>query len=53
MVRNKKEKILKTAEKIVSKVGIEKARLSDVAKELGVTHAALYKYFNNQDDLFE
>jgi AcrR family transcriptional regulator len=45
--------ILEAAEKVVSRRGIEKARLSEVAHELGITHAALYKHFKNKEDLFE
>lgn len=45
--------ILEAAEKIVLIHGMEKARLSDVADELGVSHAALYKHFKDKTDLFE
>jgi len=53
MKGTRNQKILKAAEVVVSRSGIDKARLTDVAKELGMTHAALYKHFNNKEDLFE
>jgi AcrR family transcriptional regulator len=33
--------------------GFEKFRLSDVAKEMNISHAALYRYFKNRDDLLD
>ncbi|QBO35226.1 TetR/AcrR family transcriptional regulator [Periweissella cryptocerci] len=45
--------ILTAAKAVVEELGMEKARVSDVAKRLGTTHAALYKHFKNKDDLFE
>lgn len=38
---------------IVRRQGSEKFRLTDVAKEMGMTHAALYKYFENKADLLD
>lgn len=48
-----KEIILTTAEEVVEEIGMEKARVSDIAKRLGTSHAAIYKYFKNKDELFE
>jgi AcrR family transcriptional regulator len=48
-----REIILATANDVVEEIGIEKARVSDVSKRLGTTHAAIYKYFKNKDELFE
>ena len=45
--------ILDATEKIIYKNGIKKTTLYDVAKDLDVSHAALYKHFSNKDDLFE
>ncbi|MGC6769360.1 TetR/AcrR family transcriptional regulator [Enterococcus sp. LJL128] len=44
--------ILKTAEQLIEKHGMKKTSLSQVAKQLGVSHAALYKYFENKEDLW-
>lgn len=35
------------------KFGFEKVRLSDIAKDLGVTHAALYGHFSDKAALFD
>jgi len=34
-------------------VGFEKVRLTDIAKELGVSHAALYSHFTDKSDLLD
>lgn len=44
--------ILETAEFLIEQQGMRKTSLSQVAKELGVSHAALYKYFANKEDLW-
>ena len=41
------------AQSLVRTHGYEKFRLSDVAKEMNISHAALYKYFKNKDDLLD
>lgn len=41
------------ATELVRRQGSEKFRLSDVAKEMGMTHAALYNYFKSKDDLLD
>jgi AcrR family transcriptional regulator len=48
-----KEIILNTAEELILNNGFEQTSLSDIAKKLSVTHAALYKYYRNKDDVFE
>lgn len=35
------------------KFGYEKVRLSDIAKDLGITHAALYSHFTDKAALFD
>ena len=37
----------------IREVGFEKVRLSDIAKELNVSHAALYTHFKNKSDLLD
>lgn len=44
--------IMNTGEDVLRKFGPEKSNLSDVAKALKVSHAALYKYFKNKDALW-
>jgi AcrR family transcriptional regulator len=48
-----KEIILNTAEELILNNGFEQTSLTDIAKKLSVTHAALYKYYRNKDDVFE
>ncbi len=47
------DKIFSTAEAIILSKGINKTTLLDIAKRLGVTHAALYKHFKNKEDLLQ
>lgn len=44
--------ILETAERLIEQQGMRKTSLSQVAKELGVSHAALYKYFADKEELW-
>lgn len=44
--------ILETAEHLIEQQGMKKSSLSQIAKELGVSHAALYKYFADKEDLW-
>ncbi|CUR63637.1 Transcriptional regulator, TetR family [Leuconostoc inhae] len=58
MVKNEKErinrqKIVETAEVLISKYSRSDITLSEIATELGVTHAAIYKHFKNKQDLWE
>lgn len=47
-----REVILRVAEQLIEERGVEKTTLTQVAKHLGVSHAALYKYFKNKEDLW-
>ncbi|GFZ33194.1 hypothetical protein CSC2_37200 [Clostridium zeae] len=47
-----KEIILNAAEEVIRRFGPEKANISDVAKSLKVSHAALYRYYNGKADLW-
>lgn len=42
-----REVILRAVEQLIEERGVEKTTLTQVAKHLGVSHAALYKYFKN------
>ena len=50
---SKKEQIIKVASKYFSEVGYEKAVLEDVAKEVGVSKAAIYYHFKDKFALYE
>ncbi|MCC3381657.1 TetR family transcriptional regulator [Paenibacillus farraposensis] len=43
-----KERILDTAESVLRKFGFAKANMSDIARAIGVSHAAIYRYFENK-----
>ncbi|WP_312095400.1 TetR/AcrR family transcriptional regulator [Niallia sp.] len=47
-----KELILETAQRMVAEQGMEKVNLSKVGKELGTSHAAIYKYFTGKEELW-
>ena len=47
-----KEIILNAAEEVIRRFGPEKANISDVAKSLKVSHAALYRYFDGKTALW-
>ncbi|MDO3411079.1 TetR family transcriptional regulator [Saccharibacillus sp. CPCC 101409] len=47
-----KEIILGATEEVIRRFGPEKANISDVAKSLNVTHAALYRYYNGKSALW-
>jgi AcrR family transcriptional regulator len=47
-----KETILNATEEVIRRFGPDKANISDVAKSLKVSHAALYRYYNGKADLW-
>lgn len=47
------EKIFSVAEAMIMEKGVKKITLSDIAKALGVTHAAFYKHYKNKEDLLQ
>jgi len=48
-----KQKAIACTIERMRKFGYEKVRLSDIAKDLGVTHAALYSHFADKAALFD
>ena len=48
----KKEQILSIAQKIISKFGIQKTTMDDIAKKARIGKATLYYYFKNKEDIF-
>lgn len=58
MVKNKmgkinRQKIIETAEVLILKYSRSDITLSEIATELGVTHATIYKHFKNKQDVWE
>ena len=47
-----RKNILNCARKVFARAGFVTLRMSDVAEESGVSMGALYRYFQNKDDLF-
>ncbi|WP_053006305.1 TetR family transcriptional regulator [Desulfosporosinus acididurans] len=47
-----KEIILNATEEVIRRFGPDKANITDVAKLLKVSHAALYRYYNGKTDLW-
>ncbi len=47
-----KEKILNATEEVIRRYGPDKANISDVAKSLKVSHAAIYRYYNGKTSLW-
>lgn len=50
-VAKKKEEMLRSAAKIVSRKGYDRATMDDIAAELLMTKGALYYYFDSKEDL--
>jgi AcrR family transcriptional regulator len=48
-----RQRAIAVALKQIRRHGFEKFRLSDVAKEMNVSHAALYRHFSSRDDLLD
>lgn len=48
-----REKIVKTAQDLIEKKGKMAISISEVAAEIGITHAAIYKYFKNKNELLQ
>ncbi len=46
-----KEKIIQSAFQVFTKKGYQTSTMDDIAKEVGVSKAALYQYFNNKKEL--
>lgn len=50
--RKTQQRIIKAGRKIFGTAGFVSMRMSDVAVEAGLSMGALYRYFDNKDDLF-
>ncbi|WP_143461288.1 TetR/AcrR family transcriptional regulator [Levilactobacillus enshiensis] len=53
MAQLTRTKIIAVAEKLIMQTGNAAVTLDQLAQELGITHAALYKHFQNKRDLWE
>ncbi|KRN01484.1 transcriptional regulator [Levilactobacillus senmaizukei DSM 21775 = NBRC 103853] len=53
MAQNTREKIIQVAETLIMETGKTDVTLADIAGQLGMTHAALYKHFHNKQALWE
>ena len=51
--RDKESVIFDAALKVIKQKGFHKARMSDIAKEAGISYGLVYHYFNNKEDLFD
>ena len=49
---NKKDIILKTAQKLFSQFGLNKVNMEEIAREARVSKATLYKYYKEKSDIF-
>jgi AcrR family transcriptional regulator len=47
----RKEQILKAAERVFAKKGFHEATISEISKEAKVSDATIYEYFSNKEDL--
>lgn len=50
--RISKEKIIKSAAKIIATVGLDKASVDEIVKKAGVSKGSVYFHFKSKDDLF-
>jgi AcrR family transcriptional regulator len=48
-----KKRIIEAAIKVFAKKGYHQAKMTDIAKEVGVSKGTLYQYFKSKEDLFE
>jgi len=53
MDRITKTTIIETAEQLIKETGKSEVSVPQIARKLGITHAAIYKYFDNKQELWE
>lgn len=51
--KDKEYAILEAALRIMKQKGFHKARMSDIAREAGISYGLVYHYFTNKEDLFD
>jgi TetR/AcrR family fatty acid metabolism transcriptional regulator len=50
---DKEAVIFRAALRMIKEKGFHKARMSDIAREAGISYGLVYHYFNNKEDLFD
>jgi TetR/AcrR family fatty acid metabolism transcriptional regulator len=50
---DKEAVIFQAALRMIKEKGFHKARMSDIAREAGISYGLVYHYFNNKEDLFD
>lgn len=48
----RKEQILKAALIVFARRGMVATKISDIAKEAGLSHGLVYHYFNSKEEIF-
>lgn len=48
----RREQILQAALKVFSRRGLAATKISEIAKEAGLSHGLVYHYFNSKDEIF-
>ena len=51
--RDKESTIFEAALRTIRQKGFHKARMSDIAREAGISYGLVYHYFRNKEDLFD
>jgi TetR/AcrR family fatty acid metabolism transcriptional regulator len=51
--KDRESAIFEAALKTIKRKGFHKARMSDIAKEAGISYGLVYHYFRNKEDLFD
>jgi TetR/AcrR family fatty acid metabolism transcriptional regulator len=51
--KDKEAAIFEAALRIIKQRGFHRARMSDIAKEAGISYGLVYHYFENKEDLFD
>jgi TetR/AcrR family fatty acid metabolism transcriptional regulator len=51
--KDKEETIFVAALKVIKEKGFHRSRMSDIAREAGISYGLVYHYFRNKEDLFD
>jgi len=50
--KDKKEKIVEAAISVFARKGLERGKISDIAKEAGIGKGTIYEYFRSKEEIF-